>query len=210
MNAARGRPVHPDVLTPAEWRVADGIRHGLTNRTIATGLGVTPEAVKFHVSNILAKLALPDRRALQRWPGVRIDSTLGDDIMVQAPQLGAIGQVSRTVSDVAAATRWYRDTLGLTHLYTFGELAFFDCAGTRLFLSQGDPTRNSILYFRTTDIRATHRDLEARGARIVAAPHVIHRHADGSEEWMSFFEDPDGQPLAIMQVAPASGDQPSS
>ncbi len=30
------------------------------------------------------------------------------------------------------------------------------------------------------------------------APHMIHRHADGTEEWMGFFEDPDGRPLAIM------------
>ena len=32
---------------------------------------------------------------------------------------------------------WYRDVLGLTLLYQFGELAFFDCNGTRLFLSDG-------------------------------------------------------------------------
>jgi len=32
---------------------------------------------------------------------------------------------------------------------------------------------------------------------------MIHRHASGIEEWMAFFDDPDGQPLAIMaQVAP--------
>jgi methylmalonyl-CoA/ethylmalonyl-CoA epimerase len=33
---------------------------------------------------------------------------------------------------------------------------------------------------------------------------MIHRHADGTEEWMCFFEDPDGRPLALMsRVAPA-------
>jgi hypothetical protein len=27
---------------------------------------------------------------------------------------------------------------------------------------------------------------------------MIHRHADGTEEWMNFFEDNEGRPLAIM------------
>lgn len=26
----RGRPPHPDILTPAEWRVVEGVWHGLT------------------------------------------------------------------------------------------------------------------------------------------------------------------------------------
>jgi len=35
------------------------------------------------------------------------------------------------------------------------------------------------------------------------APHVIHRHPDGTEEWMAHFSDPEGRPLAIMaQVKP--------
>jgi methylmalonyl-CoA/ethylmalonyl-CoA epimerase len=30
---------------------------------------------------------------------------------------------------------------------------------------------------------------------------MIHRHADGTEEWMAFFEDPDARPLALMSQA---------
>jgi DNA-binding NarL/FixJ family response regulator len=48
-----GRPPHEDVLTPAEWKVAESVRHGLTNRRIAERLGVSPDAVKFHVGNAL-------------------------------------------------------------------------------------------------------------------------------------------------------------
>ena len=45
--------------------------------------------------------------------------------------------------------------------------------------------------------------LKSRGVKFTHAPHMIHRHADGMEEWMAFFEDPDGRPLAIMaQVTP--------
>ena len=41
-------------------------------------------------------------------------------------QWGTIGQLSRSVHDIAAAEAWYRDVLRLPHLYTFGNLAFFD------------------------------------------------------------------------------------
>ena len=30
---------------------------------------------------------------------------------------------------------------------------------------------------------------------------MIHRHADGTEEWMAFFNDLEGRPLAIMAEA---------
>jgi catechol 2,3-dioxygenase-like lactoylglutathione lyase family enzyme len=80
--------------------------------------------------------------------------------------LGRIGQISRTVSDIAAAEAWYRDVLGLAHLYTFGNLAFFDCDGTRLMLSAGEATQADqyILYFAVPDIMAAHAEL-AGGAR---------------------------------------------
>jgi hypothetical protein len=42
-----------------------------------------------------------------------------------------------------------------------------------------------------------------RGVEFTHAPHRIHTHADGTEEWMGFFKDPEGRPLAIMsQVRP--------
>ena len=31
----RGRPPHDDQLTPAEWRVVEAVRHGLSNPEIA-------------------------------------------------------------------------------------------------------------------------------------------------------------------------------
>jgi catechol 2,3-dioxygenase-like lactoylglutathione lyase family enzyme len=112
--------------------------------------------------------------------------------------LGSIGQVSRTVADLAVSTAFYGETLGLPHLYTFGDLAFFDCGGTRLYLQQGEAAAESVLYFRVADIHAAARELGGKGVEFVSAPHMIHRHADGSEEWMAFFNDPDGRPLALM------------
>jgi DNA-binding NarL/FixJ family response regulator len=58
------------VLTPAEWRVAELVRHGLTNRRIAERMGVSLDAVKFHVSNALLKLGCSGRQELRLWGGV--------------------------------------------------------------------------------------------------------------------------------------------
>ena len=63
----RGRPRHPDVLTPAEWRVLEELREGGTNAEIASRLGISGDAVKYHISNMLGKLELRDRRALAAW-----------------------------------------------------------------------------------------------------------------------------------------------
>lgn len=65
----RGRPPHPDVLTPAEWRVLEQLRQGIPNAEIAERLGVSINTVKTHVSNMLAKLELDDRGALAAWSG---------------------------------------------------------------------------------------------------------------------------------------------
>ncbi len=64
-----GRPPHPDILTPAEWRVLEHVREGLPNAEIAVRLGVSINTVRTHVSSMLAKLELPDRHALAAWDG---------------------------------------------------------------------------------------------------------------------------------------------
>jgi DNA-binding CsgD family transcriptional regulator/catechol 2,3-dioxygenase-like lactoylglutathione lyase family enzyme len=190
----RGRPPHADVLTPAEWRTVYAVQHGMTNVEIARRRGISVIAVKFHVTNALAKLGLADRKALRRWFRRTGETEVNTELA-----LGPIGQIARSVSDVVASEKWYRDVLGLPHLYTFGTLAFFDLGGTRLMLSQeGGAAKESLLYLKVPDIGAAHEALAARGVRFTHAPHMIHRHADGTEEWMAFFEDPDGRPLALM------------
>jgi DNA-binding CsgD family transcriptional regulator/catechol 2,3-dioxygenase-like lactoylglutathione lyase family enzyme len=202
----RGRPPHDDILTPAEWRVVEAVRHGLSNPAIATRQGVSLDAVKFHVANALAKLGLESRKELRLWDGVARGTALRDKERGMADQvrLGALGQVSRKVRDVAAARAWYGEVLGLPHLYSFGDLAFFDMGGTRLLLSQAQEVgEESILYFKVDDIHATQAALTARGAVFTHAPHMIHRHGGGTEEWMAFLQDNDGRPLGIMAQAKA-------
>jgi catechol 2,3-dioxygenase-like lactoylglutathione lyase family enzyme len=126
----------------------------------------------------------------------------------QGPQLDTIGQLARSVGDIGAAEAWYRDVLGLKHLYTYGDLAFFECGGVRLMLSaveESGPPSVGVIYFKVPDIHRAHADLAARGAVFRGEPHLIHRHEDGTEEWMAFFDDNEGRLLAIMsQVAPAA------
>jgi DNA-binding CsgD family transcriptional regulator/catechol 2,3-dioxygenase-like lactoylglutathione lyase family enzyme len=209
----RGRPRYPDVLTRAEWQIADAVRHGMSNREIARRRGVSLDAVKFHVANAVMKLGLANRAALRAWPGVPAGSALhqisptGRSTTMETLRLGPIGQISRQVSDIGRAVEWYGGVLGLPHLYTVGDLAFFDCGGTRLFLSASGagpaPAVSSVVYFSVGDIHAAHGELRARGVEFTGAPHLIHRHESGEEEWMAFFSDPDGQPLAIMAQGPA-------
>jgi len=211
MTHPRGRPPHPDQLTPAEWRVVEAVRHGLSNPAIAARLGVSIDAVKFHVANALSKLGFASRGQIMQWDGVARVSPLNQHRSVTMSEgLGCIGQVSRTVRDLEAATRWYGETLRLPHLFSFGNIAFFDCDGVRLFLAEGElPESQSILYFRVSDIHAARADLASRGVEFINAPHMIHRHADGTEEWMAFFKDVDGMPLALMCQAKADSGRDS-
>jgi DNA-binding CsgD family transcriptional regulator/catechol 2,3-dioxygenase-like lactoylglutathione lyase family enzyme len=200
---SRGRPPHDDVLTPTEWRIVHAVQHGMTNREIAARRGISIDAVKFHLDNIRAKLGIDTKRSLRQWFRSPKGSALSQQRQAVATlQVGQLGQISRSVRDIREAERWYKDVLGLTHLYTFGKLAFFDCAGTRLFLAESEQGgAESILYFRVPDIAVAHAELQARGVEFVSAPHMIHKHADGAEEWMAFFNDPEGRPLAIMAQA---------
>ena len=119
-------------------------------------------------------------------------------------QLGPIGQIARAVKDIEQAEAWYRDILGLTHMYTYGKLAFFDCGGTRLMVEERtiidvpNLHNDSVLYFRVVDINAAHDELHSRGVSFRGAPHMIFKHPDGTEEWMAFFDDMDGGLLALM------------
>ena len=63
----RGRPKHPDILTPREWEVLALIRESRSNEEIAGRLGISIDGVKYHVSEILGKLGLENRWDAARW-----------------------------------------------------------------------------------------------------------------------------------------------
>ena len=201
-----GRPRHDDVLTPAEWKVAEQVRHGMTNRRIAERMGVSLDAIKFHVGNALSKLGFSSREQLRLWDGVAKGTALHHlrrqamDCQTTTESYMMLGQIARTTKQFDESHAWYRDVLGLPELYSFGNLAFYDLGGVRLMLTEeeGDLASESILYLRVPDIHAAKGELEQRGVKFINAPHLIHRHEDGTEEWMAAFEDNEGRPLQLM------------
>ncbi len=113
-----------------------------------------------------------------------------------------LGQVAIGVQDLARATAFYGQALGLRHLFTAPPgLAFFDCGGVRLMLEvPEDPAHRhpaSILYYRVAAIAPAHEALAARGAAVVRPPHLLARMPD-HDLWMSFYLDGEGNTLALM------------
>ena len=75
--------------------------------------------------------------------------------------LSRIEQIAIPVRELARATAFYRDVLGMKLLFEVPPtLAFFDCDGIRLALStSSDPMYDppgSIVYYLVTDIEAAH------------------------------------------------------
>jgi predicted enzyme related to lactoylglutathione lyase len=115
--------------------------------------------------------------------------------------LARIAQIAINAHDVDRATAFYRDVLGLPHLFRAGQLSFFDCGGVRLMLDKPEKPEfdhpSSILYFQVGDIRAAHQRLKHAGAKFENEPHVI-AQMPSYDLWMSFFRDSEGNLLALM------------
>ena len=104
--------------------------------------------------------------------------------------------------DVPRAVAFYRDALGLAHLFDAGPLAFLMCGDVRLMLTKPESDEfdhpSSTLYFRVEDIHAARADLVARGVPFDDEPHLIARMPD-HELWMTFFRDPDRNLHGLME-----------
>jgi methylmalonyl-CoA/ethylmalonyl-CoA epimerase len=119
------------------------------------------------------------------------------------PQLSdaRIGQIAIVCSDVARAREFYRDALGVRHLFDAGPtLSFFECGGTRLMLSpaEGEAAGTSVLYFFVKDIEGSTRELAAKGVRFIDEPHMIAKMPD-HELWLAAFRDSENNVLALME-----------
>ena len=85
-------------------------------------------------------------------------------------------------------------------------LAFFDLDGTRLLL--GDGNLSSMLYLTVDDIDATVQQLLGAGVEFEQGAHRIHVDAaghfgaPGTEDWMAFFRDSEGNLLGLVERRP--------
>ena len=114
-----------------------------------------------------------------------------------------LAQVTNVVHDIDRAVKFHRDTLGLPLLFQAPpSLAFFQLGSTRLMLSPPENAEQdhpgSVLYFKVQDIESVHRMLAGKGVAFVDKPHRVHQAAD-YELWMTFFHDPDNNPMALME-----------
>jgi methylmalonyl-CoA/ethylmalonyl-CoA epimerase len=116
-------------------------------------------------------------------------------------ELRQIGQIAINAKDVARATAFYRDVLGLKLLFQAGpNLSFFDCGGVRLMITISEEEFDhvaSILYYKVDDIQAAYEAIKARGAEFRDEPHVVARMPD-HELWITSFKDSEGNTLALM------------
>jgi methylmalonyl-CoA/ethylmalonyl-CoA epimerase len=118
--------------------------------------------------------------------------------------LSAIGQISLTVSDLERAKRFYRDALGLRHLFDAPpKMSFFDCAGIRLLIGEPEDGKRqpsgSVLYFQVADIQEAHASLAARGVEFIQPPRFVARLPQG-ELWMAEFRDSEDNLLALQSM----------
>ena len=114
-----------------------------------------------------------------------------------------IGQIAITVGDVAKATVFYRDVLGLKFLFPAGpNLAFLAAGSVRIMLStpqgHGEVGKNSILYFKVADVVGAPAAIVARGATSERVPQLTAKMPD-HELWMGFVRDPDGNLVGLME-----------
>lgn len=121
-------------------------------------------------------------------------------------QLGQIGQIGMTVTDLDRSITFYRDVLGLKFLFRAPNLAFFDCAGIRLML--GLPEANGetfrpILHFRVDDIQSAVSELERRGVTFESKPTLVAK-LEKHDFWLAAFRDPDRNAIELMSEVPRS------
>lgn len=116
--------------------------------------------------------------------------------------ISRLGQVAIPAQDIARAIAFYRDTLGLRLLFEAPpKLAFFDCGGVRLMLSEPEGGTalqpGSILYYLVEDLPAAHEALVARGVAFLHAPQCIATMPDHAL-WMAFLNDSEGNVVGLM------------
>lgn len=116
--------------------------------------------------------------------------------------LSRIGQVLVPVTDLARATAFYRDTLGMRFLFDVPQrMAFFDCGGIRLMLGVPEPNTEPVgagmLYYKVEDIQAASRALLDRGVAVINGPQLVARMSD-HDLWLGEYRDSEGNPFALM------------
>lgn len=116
--------------------------------------------------------------------------------------LSAIEQIAINAQDIDRAVEFYRDKLGMKHLFSVPpNLAFFDCNGIRLMLSLPAKPEfdhpSSILYFKVDDIQQATQTLSERGVQFEEQP-IFVADMGAYDLWLASFRDSENNLLALM------------
>jgi DNA-binding CsgD family transcriptional regulator/catechol 2,3-dioxygenase-like lactoylglutathione lyase family enzyme len=209
----RGRPPHPDLLTPAEWSVLRYVRGRLSYGQIALGRSISRDAVKQHAANIRKKLGLANRAELEQWRGQPSEHAQNNQYARGSDTM----PVSRVdilinVSDVERSLSFYRDLIGMKLDATWADengrtrwAKLIASGGSSLMLNQPSghllvdrasrpAYRDAVVYLRvesTGELEAIHRRLGESGAELGEC----HDEMYGQREFM--VRDPDGYEIAL-------------
>jgi len=120
--------------------------------------------------------------------------------------LSQISQISVNVHDLARAAAFYKETLGMKHLFTVPpKMAFFDAGGIRLMLAIPERPNldhpSSILYFKVSDIENAHKVLESRAVHFETKPMLVAPMAT-HDLWLAEFRDSENNILALLCEKP--------
>ena len=120
--------------------------------------------------------------------------------------LSAIGQIAINAHDLDRATSFYREKLGMKHLFTVPKkMSFFDAGGVMLMLGVPEKPEfdhpSSVIYFNVDDIQNATTTLTERGVEFREKPTFV---ADmGTHNlWMAFFNDSENNLLALRSLVP--------
>jgi predicted enzyme related to lactoylglutathione lyase len=119
--------------------------------------------------------------------------------------LDHIAQISINAHDLKRAEAFYRDKLGIKHLFTVPNMAFFDCGGIRLMVGIASSPHldhpSSILYFKVKDIQEAYKTLVDRGVQFVGQPFMV-AQMPTYELWLAEFRDSEQNVLSLMSEVP--------
>ena len=112
-----------------------------------------------------------------------------------------IAQIAIVVRDLERARAFYRDRLGLAHLFDAPPgMSFFQCGEVRMMLAppEGPETSgSSIVYYEVGDIDSAHAALAEAGVEFESEPHFIARVGD-RDLWLAICRDTEGNLLGLM------------
>ena len=117
--------------------------------------------------------------------------------------ISKVGQISVRAKDIERATVFYRDTLGLKHLFKTSNISFFDCGGVNLFITIPENAEldhpSSIIYFDVEDIQKAFKTLSERGVKFEEKPNVVGQLGN-LDVWIAIFRDSENNLMGLRSM----------